>query len=94
MEKIEATAQDVVTVAQAVWERPDLVPGPPKIRVGFLAMLLLASIAGFRPKALQKIKYSQISFSLVKKSFMATINIRKVKQRGGAGEEWYVKSNT
>jgi hypothetical protein len=49
-------------------------------------MLLLASIAGFRPKALQKIKYSQISFSLVKISFMATINIRKVKQRGGAGE--------
>jgi hypothetical protein len=44
------------------------VPGPPKIRVGFLAMLLLASIAGFRPKALQKIKYSQISFSLVKKN--------------------------
>jgi hypothetical protein len=56
-------------------------------------MLMLASIAGFRPKALQKITYGQIDFSLIRRSFMATIKVRKVKQRGGAGEAWYVKSN-
>ena len=82
-----------MTITQAVWERQDLVPCPPKIRVGFLAMLMLASIAGFRPKALQKITYNQISFSLAKHSFVATMKVRKVKQKGDAGEEWYVKNS-
>jgi hypothetical protein len=72
------------------------VPCRPRARFSFLAILLLASIGGFRPKALQKIRYRQITISVVKdcrsevRLVIAKIRVRKVKKRQGTAEEWYV----
>ncbi len=58
VEKIEAAAEDVIGIANIVWERPDCVPCVPRIRISFLAMLILAGIGGFRPKALLDFNYN------------------------------------
>ena len=99
-EKVEATAQVVFLIAQTVWERPDVVVCKPRVRVGFLAMLLLASIGGFRPKALLKFRYSQITLAVVRDpkrdsvrtNLVATIRTPVVKRRTGSGQKWYVSS--
>lgn len=96
-EKVKATAQDVFLIAQTVWERPDVVVCKPRVCVSFLTMLLLASIGGFRPKALLKFKYSQITLAVVRDpkkdsartTFIATIQTPVVKRRTGSGKKWY-----
>ena len=66
VEKIEAAAEDVINIAYTVWERADAVPRAPEIRVVFLAMLLLAGIGGFRPKALLHFPFKQIRLVIVR----------------------------
>jgi hypothetical protein len=66
VEKIEAVAEDVNGIANIVWERPDCVPCAPRIRISFLAMLILAGISGFRPKALLNFTFNQIQLAIIR----------------------------
>jgi hypothetical protein len=66
VDNIEAAAEDVITITNTVWERPDAVPCEPTIRVAFLVMLLLTGIGGFRPKALVHFPFKQIQVAVVK----------------------------
>ena len=64
--KKEATAEDVIAVANIMWERPDLIPCTPVVRLSFLAELILRGIGGFRSKALRNLKYKQVQLSVVR----------------------------
>jgi hypothetical protein len=65
-EKIEAPAENVIAVANIVWERPDLIPCAPVVRLSFLAELMLRGIGGFRSKALRNFKYKQVQLSVIR----------------------------
>jgi hypothetical protein len=66
VEKIEAAAEDVIGIANIVWERPDVIPCTPIIRVALLALLVLAGIGGFRPKAILGFKFNQVLLAIVR----------------------------
>ena len=87
-EKIEAPAEDVIAVANIVWERPDLIPCAPVVRLSFLAELMLRGIGGFRSKALRNFKYKQVQLSIVRNrkgrsgtEIAATFRVPVVKER-------------
>ena len=93
-------AEDVIAVANIMWERPDLIPCTPVVRLSFLAELMLRGIGGFRSKALRKLKYKQVQLSVVrsrkcpsKTEIAATFRIPMVKERQtnrGKRPKWYV----
>jgi len=97
--KREATAEDVIAVANIVWERPDLIPCTPVVRLSFLCELILRGIGGFRSKALRKFKYKQVRLSVVRgrmrsseTEIAATFRIPMVKERKssqGKRPKWY-----
>ena len=87
-EKIEAPAEDVIAIANVVWERPDLIPCMPVVRLSFLAELMLRGIGGFRSKALRNFKYKQVQLSVVRNrkgrsdtEIAATFRVPVVKER-------------
>ncbi|KAF4632838.1 hypothetical protein G7Y89_g5286 [Cudoniella acicularis] len=47
-------------------ERPDVIPCTPIIRVSFLALLVLARIGSFRPKAILGFKFNQVLLAIVR----------------------------
>jgi hypothetical protein len=100
VEKVEATAEDIITVANTVWERVLAVPCAPTIRVAFLAMLLLAGIGGFRPKALLRFPFKQIQLAVIRDpkdrsrtTIAVTFQVPIIKKRRssrGTQAKWYV----
>ena len=88
VEKIEAPAEDVIAIANIVWERPDLIPCAPVVRLPFLAELILRGIGGFRSKAIRNFKYKQIQLPIVRNrkgrsetEIAATFRVTIVKER-------------
>ncbi len=98
--KREAAAEDVIAVANIVWERPDLIPCTPDVRLSFLSELVLRGIGGFRSLALRHLKYEQVQLSVVRgrmrpseTEIAATFRIPMVKERKasqGKKPKWYV----
>ncbi|KAI9658227.1 MAG: hypothetical protein M1821_002359 [Bathelium mastoideum] len=98
VEKIEATKEDLIIIAHTVWERPEAVPCAPKVRLAFLAMLLLAGIGGFRPKTLVHFPFRQIEVAVVrdprdrsKTKLAVTFRVKIIKKRRssrGTHAEW------
>jgi hypothetical protein len=66
-EKIEAPAEDVIAVANIIWERLDLISCVSVIRLSFLAELMLRGISGFWSKALRDFKYRQAQLLVMQK---------------------------
>jgi hypothetical protein len=88
VEKIEAPAEDVIAIANIVWERSALMPCSPVVRLSFLAELILRGIGGFRSKALRDFKYKQVQLSVVRNwngqsemEIAATFRVPIVKER-------------
>ena len=87
-----------------MWERPDLIPCTPVVRLSFLSELMLRGIGGFRSKALRKLKYKQVQLSAMRSrkrpsemEIAATFRIPMVKERKasqGKRPKWYVELGT
>jgi hypothetical protein len=99
-EKIEAAAEDVIGIANTIWEQPRVVPCAPVTWLGFLGILLLAAIGGFRPKAIVNFRFKQVKLAVVrdpidrsKTKIAVTFQVPIVKKRQssqGSKAKWYV----
>lgn len=88
-----------MAIASVVWQRPDIIPCSPVVRLSFLAKLILHGIGGFR-KALRNFKYKQIQLAVVRNrkgrsetEIAATFRVPIVKERRtsrGKKPKWYV----
>lgn len=64
--KKEATAEDVALILHTLWQRAAEIPLTPIIRLSFHAMVLLATVGGFRPEVVEMLKYRQTSVQVVR----------------------------
>lgn len=61
-----ATADDILLVLKALWERSNDIVCQPQARLAFHAAVLLGGVIGARPGILCRLRYSQFKLDLIR----------------------------
>lgn len=88
VEKVEATAEDVILILDTLWERADDIPCDDDVRLDFNAITVIAALTGCRPGVLGRLTFGQFRLAYVRDPrdrsrirLVASIELERNKQR-------------